>query len=110
QPPTSALVKHDFREGGWEWYPGAWMEARARLGRLLVIPGWRVDSFSGSRVTFDPRLNVVVELQRGRDPRAPARTLLKAGIGLFHQPAGAPYADAALGNPRLRPQQAIQAS
>src|SRR5205814_8009795 len=28
----------------------------------------------------------------------------------FHQPAGAPYADAALGNPRLRPQQAIQAS
>jgi hypothetical protein len=34
---------------------------------------------------------------------------VKAGLGLYHQPTEAPYGDAALGNPRLRPEEALHA-
>jgi hypothetical protein len=95
-------VKRDIQEGAWEWNPAVYLEGQIRAGRLQLYPGLRADYFSAQRVTFDPRLNARIEI-------AP-RTFAKAGIGLYHQAAGAPYADALLGNPRLRPEQALHLS
>jgi hypothetical protein len=60
----------------------------------------RVDWFSGNDRTYV-------------QPRVMARflvaheTWLKAGAGLFHQPPQAPFNDAVLGNPAVRPEQAV---
>jgi outer membrane receptor protein involved in Fe transport len=103
EPPLGVLAKRPFAEHGFEWNPALYLEAQWRpTERWLIVPGWRVDSFSGQGFAFDPRINVRFEV-------AP-KTFLKAGVGLFHEPTPAPYADAQLGNPKLRPEQALQLS
>jgi outer membrane receptor protein involved in Fe transport len=97
------LPKKPFQESGWEWNPALYLEAQWQpTERWLIVPGWRFDHFTGQRNTLDPRINVRYEV-------AP-RTFLKAGIGLFHEASPAPYADPMLGNPSLRPEQALQVS
>lgn len=101
QPPTGVLAKKPFKEGSVEVYPAAYLQGEWQLGRLTLLPGLRVDSFGSQGTTFDPRLALRL--------RVAPRTVLNAGLGLYHQPAGAPYADPLLGNPALRPQEALQA-
>jgi outer membrane receptor protein involved in Fe transport len=103
QPPITVLKKTTFDEGGWEANPGFYVEGHLGLGaRLSLVPGMRIDHFQGQRWTFDPRLGARLEV-------AP-RTTLVGGVGLYHQPSPAPYSDPFLGNPTLRPQEAIHLS
>jgi hypothetical protein len=68
--------------------------------RWALVAGVRADWFGGTSGTYaQPRLMTRIEV-------GPA-TYLKLGAGLFYQPQQPLLADPALGNPRLRPEQAI---
>ena len=101
--PTAVLEKKAIHLGGWQTNPAVYLEGVWQAtGRLQVIPGLRADYFDGQRTTFDPRLGLRLTV-------AP-RTTLVGGVGLFHQPSPAPYSTPGLGNPDLRPQQALHIS
>ncbi len=103
QPPISVLKSKLSQESAWEFNPALYLEGRIdATDRLQIVPGLRADYFSGQRVTFDPRVSARLTV-------AP-RTALLAAVGLYHQASPAPFADPVLGNPRLRPQEALHVS
>ena len=103
QPPISILPSKTTQEGSWEENPALYLEGRIEVTpKWQVTPGLRFDYFSGQRATFDPRIST-------RYTIAP-RTNLFAAVGLYHQASPAPFADPVLGNPLLRPQQALHVS
>lgn len=102
QGPLSVEQKKTLRSEGFEIWPAVYAQAELWVvkDRLLVTPGVRVDWFNGKRGTYaQPRLMTRLKIA--------TETWLKAGAGLYHQPPQAPYDDATLGNPRVRPEQAV---
>jgi TonB family protein len=101
QGPLALEEKRNLVSQGFEVYPALYVQGELRLGdRLVLVPGVRVDWFAGKRGTYaQPRL--MARLRVGRE------TWLKAGAGLYFQPPQAPYDDKVLGNPRVRPEQAV---
>jgi outer membrane receptor protein involved in Fe transport len=100
-PPLALLNHKRFSNQGFEPYPAVYAQAEWRPHpRVLLVPGVRVDWFSGYERTYV-------------QPRVMARflvaqeTWLKAGAGLFAQPPQPPFNDPVLGNPAVRPEQAV---
>jgi outer membrane receptor protein involved in Fe transport len=102
--PLAALDKKRLGNQGFEAYPAVYLQADWWIhDRLVVTPGVRVDWFDNKKGTFaQPRL-----MMRGRIAE---ETWLKAGAGLYYMPPQAPYDNAVLGNPAVRPTQAIHAT
>jgi outer membrane receptor protein involved in Fe transport len=100
-PPLAVLQHKQFSNSGFEPYPAVYAQAEWKPDkRVLVIPGVRVDWFSGyARTYVQPRVMARFEVS--------PETWLKAGAGLFHQPPQAPFNDPVLGNPAVRPEQAV---
>ena len=90
-----------LRNRGFEGSPAVYVQGDlwAIPERLLITPGVRADYLSGYEgVYVQPRLMSRFRLR--------GEWWLKAGAGLFHMYQQAPYADAVLGNPKLRAEQA----
>ena len=103
QQPISVTGVVTKSEGSWQLNPAVWTDLLLPIGnRLDITPGMRLDYFSGQRWTFDPRITARF--------RIATKSFLIGGVGLFHEPAQAPYADPVLGNPLLRPEQALHFS
>ena len=99
--PLGERPRLSLRDHGFEGSPAAYVQADlwAVAQRLLVTAGVRADRLSGEHtVLVQPRLTARLKLA--------GETWLKAGIGLFHMPQQAPFADAVLGNPRLQSEKA----
>jgi TonB dependent receptor len=70
------------------------------LRRLVLVAGVRADWFAAQSLTYlQPRLMTRFEVARS--------TYLKLGAGLFYQPQQPLLIDPAIGNPMLRPEQAV---
>jgi TonB family protein len=82
--------------------PAVYLESDLDLAPFHVVLGSRVDYFSEIRkFAFDPRLAVHYSLTEN--------TRLKAGLGMFTQPAQPQESSLALGNPNLRPTHTVHA-
>ncbi len=101
QPPIALDDKRHLQNHGFEAYPAVYAQVEWKPKDWLVItPGVRVDWFANNPRTYvQPR--VMARL------RIAPETWLKAGAGLYYQPPQAPYDDAVLGNPAVRPEQAV---
>ncbi len=101
QPPIALEQKKLLSNKGYEGYPAVYVEADWKpTDRLELIPGVRVDWFNDKPGTYvQPRLMARY--------RVAHETWLKAGAGLFYMPPQAPYDNPVLGNPAVRPEQAI---
>jgi TonB family protein len=100
QPPIALEQHHNLANQGFEAYPALYLQGDWRItDRIQIIPGVRFDWFAHRNSTY-------------AQPRLMARflvadqTWIKAAVGLYAQPPQAPYADAVLGNPAVRPEQA----
>jgi TonB family protein len=84
--------------------PGAWLEATWRpVERLTIVPGLRFDYDSFiHRSWVDPRLAARLALDDD--------TVLKGGVGLYHQPPVVQLATTEYGNPDLGEEAALQAA
>jgi TonB family protein len=103
QGPLALDEKKRLADGGYEGSPAIYLAADWRpRDWVSLTPGMRVDWFAGRSGTFpQPRL-----LARFRVART-AETWVKFGAGLYIQPPQAPYDNPVLGNPRVRPTQAL---
>ena len=71
------------------------------LGALSLVPGLRIDGYwPADAVSVDPRIAARIRLGRGASAKAYA--------GIHHQPPEFLEWDAKAGNPRLRPERALQ--
>jgi len=100
-PPLALLPHKQLQHQGYEPWPALYAQADWKPHpRVLLVPGVRVDWFSGNGRTYvQPRVMARFLVA--------AETWLKAGAGLYHQPPQGPYNDAVLGNPAVRPEQAV---
>jgi outer membrane receptor protein involved in Fe transport len=99
--PLGERPQLKLRNQGFEGSPALYVQGElwAVPERLLITPGVRADYLSGYEgVYMQPRLMSRYRLW--------GEWWLKAGVGLFHMYQQAPYADAVLGNPKLRAEQA----
>jgi TonB family protein len=104
QGPLSLDEKRKLSDGGYEGSPAIYVAADWRPRDFISLtPGMRVDWFAGKggRAHPQPRLLGRIRLARL------AETWLKFGAGLYVQPPQAPYDNPVLGNPRVRPTQAV---
>jgi TonB family protein len=101
QGPLATEDQLHLHDQGFEINPAIYAQLEWRpVERLQLIPGVRVDWFRGNERTYaQPRLMARV--------RVAYTTWLKAGVGLFYQPPLPPYGNAVLGNPNIRPEQAV---
>jgi len=103
QGPLSLTTKKKLADRGFEASPAVYAELDWKPhDRVDLTPGVRVDWFQGrDRAYAQPRL-------MARFLVAPStKTYLKLGAGLFVQPPQAPYDNPVLGNPHVRPTQAV---
>jgi TonB family protein len=101
--------------------PAWYTDLQWRVGALTVSPGARVDyARDTSQADFSPRLGLRYDLT-GRSLEAPEgssgapeggerRTTLKAGAGIFYQPAQPQETDEVFGTPGLKSNRAIHYS
>jgi TonB family protein len=101
QPPLGASPHKQLNNSGFETYPAVYAQVEWKPNpRVVLTPGVRVDWFSGyDRTYVQPRGMARVRLVD--------ELWLKAGAGLYHQPPQSPYNNPVLGNPAVRPEQAI---
>ena len=101
QPPISLDTKKHLNNQGFEPYPAVYAQVDWKPKEWFqVTPGVRVDWFAHKNKTYvQPRVSARL--------RVAHETWLKAGAGLYYEPPQAPYDDAVLGNPAVRPEQAV---
>ncbi|HEY0838914.1 MAG TPA: TonB-dependent receptor, partial [Vulgatibacter sp.] len=108
-PAPGQIPPPDFRDNliGLDYdlgvmQPAVWTEAVWEpVNGLKLVPGLRVDynSFLGA-TWFDPRFAARWALSED--------TVLKGGVGLYHQPPAPQYATPELGNPEIGEEGAVQ--
>jgi TonB family protein len=99
--PLGERPRLKLEDRGFEVSPALYLQGDlwAVPNRLLITPGVRADRLAGDhRILVQPRLMTRIKVT--------GDWWLKAGAGLFDMPQQAPFSDAVLGNPRLRPEQA----
>jgi TonB family protein len=102
--PASTSQTMSLKRSIGQQEPAAFAELRWEPGAgVTVLPGLRADWYSQiSGWSFDPRLGVRWEVTPG--------TVLKSGVGLFHQPPQSDESAPDVGNPRLKPIAALHTS
>jgi hypothetical protein len=85
--------------------PAWYADAQLRFGRLTLTPGLRLDyARDTGHSDLSPRLTARYDLSTNAtqpDGSVSRRTTLKAGVGLFHQPAQPQETDEVFGTPGL---------
>jgi hypothetical protein len=102
--PVSTSAVQSLKKNTGQQQPGFFAELRWEPGAgVMVLPGVRADwSNTISRWSVDPRLGARWEVVPG--------TVLKAGLGLFHQPPQPDESAPDVGNPHLKPIAAVHTS
>jgi TonB family protein len=102
--PLSTLERKRLESSGLEVYPAIYAQADWIVNdRLTITPGVRVDWFDSKKGTYvQPRLMAKLRIAH--------ETFLKAGLGFYYMPPQAPYDNKVLGNPAVKPTQAIHAT
>ncbi len=102
--PVSTSAVQSLKKSVGQQEPAAFAELRWEpVGGVTVLPGVRADWYSQlSAWSFDPRLGARWEVVPG--------TVLKAGVGLFHQPPQSDESAPEVGNPHLKPEAALHSS
>jgi len=94
--------------------PAWYADAQWKVGALTITPGARVDyARDTGHGDFSPRLGARYELvphTRHEDGSVTRRTTLKAGAGIFYQPAQPQETDEVFGTPGLRSNRAVHYS
>jgi TonB family protein len=94
--------------------PGWYADAQWKLGALSVTPGARVDyTRDAGHADFSPRLGLRYDLrlhEQHPDGSVSRRTTLKAGAGVFYQPAQPQEIDEVFGTPGLESNRAVHYS
>ncbi|MCC6647486.1 MAG: TonB-dependent receptor [Polyangiaceae bacterium] len=106
-PPITSQRPNTWRGSGTLSRPGAYAEARVTpVERWQVVPSVRADHTAEfGEWTVSPRLSSRLELRRG-----PARTAVRAGLGVFHQPPDYNAVIPIFGVPTLASSRAVHAS
>lgn len=93
------------------WRPAWYADAIVRLGRLSLTPGLRLDyARDTGHADLSPRLTARYDLTTNAehpDGSRSRRTTLKAGAGVFHQPAQPQETDEIFGTPGLLSNRAL---
>jgi len=104
----------ETRQSSTFFRPAWYADAQWKLGALNVIPGARVDyARDTGHADFSPRLGVRYDLALHAshpDGSVSRRTTLKAGAGVFHQPAQPQETDEVFGTPGLQSNRAFHYS
>ncbi len=91
--------------------PAWYSDAQLRFGRLMLTPGLRLDyARDTGHADLSPRLTARYDLSTSSehaDGSVSRRTTIKAGIGVFHQPAQPQETDEVFGTPGLTSNRAI---
>jgi TonB family protein len=101
QPPIALEQHKQLANKGFEAYPAVYLQGDWKItDRIQIIPGVRFDWFAHhmNSTYAQPRMMMRFLIAD--------QTWLKAGAGLYAQPPQAPFDDAVLGNPAVRPEQA----
>lgn len=104
----------ETRQSSTLFRPAWYADAQWKVGALSVIPGARVDyARDTGHADFSPRLGLRYDLalhESHPDGSVSRRTTLKAGAGVFHQPAQPQETDAVFGTPGLQSNRAAHYS
>lgn len=104
-PQRASLLEGVATRANSSWYqPAAFTELRWRVTpRLTVMPGVRLDWYSSiEQGTVDPRVTAEYVVTDS--------TRLRAGLGLYQQEPDPEESNPEFGNPKLDPEQSVQAS
>lgn len=106
-PPITTARPFTWQGGGTLSRPAAYVEARVSpVERWQVVPSLRADYTAEFKEwVVSPRLSSRVELRRG-----PARTALRGGLGVYHQPPDYNAVIPIFGTSTLRSSRAVHAS
>jgi TonB family protein len=104
----------ETRQSSTFFRPAWYADAQWKLGALVVTPGARVDyARDTGHADFSPRLGLRYELvphASHADGSVTRRTVLKAGVGIFPQPAQPQETDEVFGTPGLESNRAVHYS
>jgi len=102
EPIEDQIVEQTI-EGKFFLDAAPFVEASINIGKLLLVPGIRVDYFGNAKAwSVDPRITARYSL--------PREVAVKAGAAVVHQSPNFPELDAVFGNPDLDLQRAYQYS